>query len=149
MSILEKIKQKTTKIKHKEVVLFVVIIVLIIFVFILMKNPTKTTTVSAYKDMSAKEELSCRITEAVNAISGDSESKIIIYWDSSSSQNQNTTLGSLFETSASDKDEGIKILGIAVVCNNGDNAETKVKISFMLSKVFDIDADRISVYGKK
>ena len=98
--------------------------------------------------MSTKDELTYRITDAINAISGDNNSKVIIYWDS----NKNSTspsFSSLFEGNSTSSNDNIKILGVAVVCKNGNNADTKVRITFMLSNVFGISSNRISVYGKK
>ncbi len=149
MFIFDKFKEKFKNLRHKEVVFFVIIIVLILLVWFFMKNQTKTTSTNvSFSNMSAKDELTYRITDAINAISGDNNSKVIIYWD----RNENSTepsFSSLFEGSSSTADNNTKISGIAVVCKNGNNAETKVRITFMLSNVFGIGTNRISVYGKK
>lgn len=149
MSTSEKLTEKIKNFKHKEIVLFVIIIVVVVLLWLFIKNPTKTTSVISYTDMTTKEELTFRITEAVNALSGDSQSKIVIYWDNEAIESNNSFSSLLGGSNSENNDINTSISGIAVVCKNGDDATTKVKITFMLSKVFDIKADRISVYGKK
>jgi hypothetical protein len=149
LSILENLKKKLIQIKHKELVFFVLIIVAIIITFFLINfKPNTQLTSTNYEKMGMKEELTYRITDAVNAISGDNQSKIIVYWDTMESKDASLSFDSLFNT---DENEGVntKVLGVAIVCKGGNEAETKVKITLMLSKVFGIDADRISVLGKK
>ncbi len=150
MFIFSKLKEKLKKLKHKEIVFFVIIIVLILVVWFYMKNYSEKTAVDiTYSNMSAKDELTYRITDAINALTGDKNSKVIIYWDSQE-KTSNSSCTSLFEGNDNKNNgESTKILGVAVVCANGNNAETKVRITFMLSNVFGISADRISVYGKK
>ena len=150
MSTFEKLKQKISKIKHKELIFFVVIIVVVLVLFFTMNsNATNDeTSTSVYKGLSAKEELTYRITDAVNAISGDDSSKIIVYWENEETTSEDLSFSSLFNGSENN-DKAEKIVGVAVVCKNGNDAEIKVKISFMLSKVFGINADRVSVFGKK
>lgn len=147
MSISEKIREKTKKIKHKEIIFFVIIIVLILVIGFYIKTPSYKSSSVDFESMSAKEELTYRITDAINALSGDSESKIVIYWDSAQKESDNS-FSSIFQGSAS-KDDDTNVRGVAVVCKNGNSPETKVRIIFMLSNVFGISADRISVYGKK
>lgn len=146
MSTFEKISNKFKNLKHKELIFFVIIIVLIIFTWFLIKSPAQSAATVSYSDMTAKEELSHRINEAVNALTGDTSSKIIIYWDTK--DKDDTSFSSMFN-GTDNNDSNVSVQGIAVVCKNGDNAQTKVKVTFMLSKVFNISADRISVYGKK
>ena len=147
--MLKKISEKISKIKHKELIFFVLIIVLIIIVFIISNSTDNKTASVSYEDMSPREEVVYRITEAVNAITGDSNSKIIVYWDSEKIENASASLGSLFNSTENYYNESLKILSVAVVCEDGNDAQTKVKISFMLSNVFGIDVNRISVLGKK
>ena len=149
MSILNNFSEKLSKIKHKEWIFFVLIIVLIIVIYFISNlNEQKSVNVS-YEDMSPREEIVYRITEAVNALTGDDNSKIIVYWDSEKVENASVSLNSLFNSAEKYNNENLKILGVAVVCKDGNDAQTKVKISFMLSNVFGIDANRISVLGKK
>ena len=147
--MLKKISEKISKIKHKELIFFVLIIVLIIIVFIISNSTDNKTASVSYEDMSPREEVVYRITEAVNALTGDDNSKIIVYWDSEKVENTSASLGSLFNSTEKFYNENLKILGVAVVCKDGNDAQTKVKISFMLSNVFGIDVNRISVLGKK
>ena len=148
MSTFDKLKEKFRKIKHKEIIFFVIIIVLILIIGFYVKNPTQTASKTSYANMTAQEELSYRITDAINATVGEDESKVVIYWDTENDKT-NDSFSSIFEGTSNKNSNCTKILGVAVVCKDGNNAETKVKITFMLSKVFGISADRISVYGKK
>ena len=148
MSTFDKLKEKFIKIKHKEIIFFVIIIVLILIIGFYVKNPLKTSSKTSYVNMTAQEELTYRITDAINATVGDDETKVVIYWDTENDKT-NDSFSSIFEGSSNNNNNGTKILGVAVVCKDGNNAETKVKITFMLSKVFGVSADRISVYGKK
>ena len=146
--MLKKINEKISKIKHKELIFFVLIIVLITIVFFISKSLDNKTTTITYEDLSPREEIVYRITDVVNALTGDENSKIIVYWDNEKTEITSSSLGSLFN-STNEYIESLKILGVAVVCKDGDDAKTKVKISFMLSNVFGIDVNRISVLGKK
>jgi hypothetical protein len=90
--------------------------------------------------MSTKEELTYRITDAINALTGDNESKIIIYWETED-KNSNNSFSSIFEVPTNNS-ANTNINGIAVVCKNGNETDREAIISVICS-LFDISPENV------
>ena len=144
-----KIFAKFKNFKHKEVLIIVIIIVLIAVLMVSAVSSGKTSKSVDIQSMSAKERLTYEIHEAVSAISGDDDCKIVLVWDMiPASEKEENSLGSFFTGGNDDTSETV-VSGVAVVCKNGDDAKVKVDVTLMLSRILGISADKISVNGKK
>ena len=143
-SLLEKFKN----FRHKELLLIVLIIVAIAVVLISTNSNEKTKEdISISQLESAEEVLLYQLKEAIGAMSGDEDCKIVLVWE----QNENSTLENSFSDifSSNKSNSCRKVYGVAVVCKNGDDAKLKVNLMNMLSSTLGVEMKNISINSKK
>lgn len=136
--------------KERGELLLIVLIVVVLIVVIVSSRFSATSSQSSYLSLSEREKLRYDLTNAVRCISGDSDARVLVVWDETE-QNQYTSsdIISVFNNTNTQNtyENSLKVSGIAVVCKNGSKADIKVKITYLLSNLLEISADKISVIG--
>lgn len=140
----KKIIEKILNFKHKEIIFIVIIIVAIIITFVISSQ--STNKVSKNEDeMSQTERLEYKIEQAVNAISGDDNCKVVLVWEKINDSSSNNGYGGLFQPVQSDVNV---VKSVAVICKNGNDAKVKVNLTLMLCSLLDLESDRVFISGK-
>ena len=143
--MIKKFFEKFNAFKHKELLFIVIIIVAIILVFVLSDISATKTSVDL-SSLSQSERLEYQIIQAVNAISGDDNSTVVVVWEKISDEKNSNVVGSIFQTNTN---ENNSVKSVAVVCKSGNEAKVKVDVTLMLCSLLNIDESRIFVSSKK
>lgn len=139
--------EKIKNFRHKEVVIIVLIIIAIVFVLVGTKrDDNKKVDYSISQFETAEEVLLYQLKEAIGAMSGDDDCKIVIVWEEIEDENKNS-FSNIFSSNSSDVCK--KVYGVAVVCENGNDAKLKVNLMNMLSSTLGVEIENISINGKK
>ena len=140
--------QKFKNFKHKELLVIVLIIVAIAIALITLKSDDKIKTDNTQTQIeNAEEALLFQLKEAIGAMSGDNDCKIVLVWQE---VEDNSTQNSFSDIFSSNKNSTCrKVYGVAVVCENGNDAKLKVSLMNMLSSTLGVDMKNISVNSKK
>ena len=135
--------------EHGEAFLIVLLIVILVAVLLTSKFSSGSAKAS-YSSLSEREKLRYDLTSAVRTISGDNEAKILVVWDENKpSQSTSPDIISMFNNTNAQNltSNSLKVSGVAVVSKNASKADVKVKITYLLSNLLEISADKISVIG--
>ena len=135
--------------EHGEAFLIVLLIVILVAVLLTSKFSSGSAKAS-YSSLSEREKLRYDLTSAVRTISGDNEAKILVVWDENKpSQSTSPDIITMFNNTNAQNltSNSLKVSGVAVVSKNASKADVKVKITYLLSNLLEISADKISVIG--
>ena len=143
-----KIYEKFKNFRHKEVLVIILIIVAIFFLLIAVKKEDKTKEESSISQFETAEEiLLYQLKEAIGAMSGDEDCKIVLVWKDINDTVNKNSFSDIFSTSKSDTCK--KVYGVAVVCENGNDAKLKVNLMNMISSTLGVEMKNISINSKK
>lgn len=154
------IKDKVKKIKHKEIIiagLAVIIMLIIYFTTLGGGNSSSKSTKSDTADYCAK--MKSQIQTAVNKISGDTDSSVLVNWESGvetiiayiTSENGTSSSSSPQIVNGGPvvlKELYPKANSVVIVCKNGSNAKVKVEITLMISTLLGISTENIEVFNQ-
>ncbi len=136
------LREKWKGIKHKELYFLLTVLLVIAFVwFFTIRSPSDTAVDTS--SMTEREKLTYDLRDAVVALSGDTQSKIVIAWAMEENSQESASIFGGNKTN-----ESTMIDGIAVICRNGGDARIKVNVTMMLSTLLGISPQRIAVYEK-
>ena len=164
------IKNIFNKLKKDNKAMFILLAGLIGMLLILLSdsdssNKSVKSEIDGYNPIVSEQELALEVEKLIESIAGAGRCKVMITYKSydesvyaydkdenSNSQGETDFSGEYVIIDSGDKEDGLKIKtimpeikGVAVVCQGGNNPVIKEQIITLLSALFNISSNKISV----
>lgn len=151
---MNKILQKLKSVKHIEIIVAVVAIAVMLFIY--FYSPSKNGSEKSGRNNDYCYDVTLKLQDAVQMLTGG-ECKVVVSWESSAESliARNVTKNGSSETSQAVLDSGgaavikevyPKAVGVVVVCKKL-NSKTKAEVTIAVSRLMDIQSDRVVVLG--